>query len=76
MAANKQSPDRPNTGMASWKSKVIKKKGKRSVTTGRAKGIFATPLERTVCRRNRSWKMAEYSKVMKVLDGNKRRKRA
>lgn len=63
-------------GMGRWRAKKIYKGVRRSVTTGRQKGIFATPLERTICRRNRSWKYREYNAIMEKLNGNKRRKRA
>ena len=60
-------------GMGHWKSKTFSKKTKASKTTGKSKGIVVSPLERTICRRNRSWKMREYSSVMKLLNGEKRR---
>lgn len=59
--------------MGSWKARKISKKTKGNQTTGRQKGIFCSALERTICRRNRSWKMAEYNLVMSRLTGEKRR---
>lgn len=44
-----------------------------SSTTGRIKGIVATPLQRSVCRRNRSWKRPDYAAVMDGL-GKKAKK--
>ena len=62
-------------GMGTWKTKSIGKKTKASRTTGRQKGITSSPLERTICRRNRSWKMKEYGLTMQKLNGEKRRRR-
>lgn len=61
-------------GMGDWKKRVIEKKNKGKQETGRSKGITASPLERTICRRNRSWKNASYNLVMSRLTGEKRRK--
>lgn len=63
-----------STKMGTWKTRVIEKKAKGRQTTGREKGIVTTPLERTICRRNRSWKNSAYSLVMPKLNGEKRRK--
>ena len=60
-------------GMGNWKRKTFEKRTKASRTTGKSKGIVASPLERTICRRNRSYKMREYAAVMKRLNGEKRR---
>lgn len=61
-------------GMGTWKQRIIKKKNKGNQETGRSKGITASPLERSICRRNRSWKHPSYSLVMSRLTGEKRRK--
>lgn len=62
--------------MGTWKKKLIKKQGKRSVSTGKSKGIVSTPLERTICRRNRSYKMREYAAVMNKLNGEKHKSKS
>lgn len=54
-----------------WKAKVFKKKGKGSQTTGRAKGIRPTALQKTMCRRNRSWKDPRYLATMASLGQRK-----
>lgn len=54
--------------MGNWKSKIIAMQHKGSSTTGKSKGIITTPLERTICRRNRSWKHPLYNEVMATID--------
>jgi hypothetical protein len=58
--------------MGNWKRRTISKKTKGSQSTGRSKGIISSPLERTLCRRNRSWKNPLYTRVMSKLTGEKR----
>jgi len=60
--------------MGTWKRRVMEKKGKGRSESGRSKGLVATPLERTMCRRNRSWKDPLYEFVMDKLTGEKRKK--
>lgn len=62
--------------MGTWKTKVIRKKGRGSQTTGRAKGIIATTLSKFICRRNRSYKDRLYSEWCVKYDGNKIRNKA
>lgn len=38
-----------------------------SSTSGRSKNIYASPLQRGICRRNRSWRHPQYETVMKSL---------
>lgn len=40
------------------------RRGHSSTTTGKSKGIVATPLQRSYCARNRSYKRPDYSAVM------------
>lgn len=63
-------------GMGKWKARQLVKGARRSVTTGKSKGIVSTAMERTICRRNRSWKMREYAPTMARMSGEKRRKKA
>lgn len=58
--------------MGTWKVRAISKKTKGSQTTGRSKGIISTPLERSFCRRNRSYKNPLYNVVMSKLTGEKK----
>lgn len=50
--------------MGQWKARVLKKKGRGSQATGRSKGIVASPIQKYMCRRNRSYKLANYGAVM------------
>lgn len=61
-------------GMGTWKTRKIAKKARGKSETGRSKGIVASPLERFMCRSNRSWKHPLYESIMSKLDGEKRRK--
>jgi len=54
-----------------WKKNVIKKKGKGSQTTGRQKGIRPSALQKSMCRRNRSYKDPLYVPVMNSLGQRK-----
>jgi len=60
--------------MSTWKSKIIKKKGKGSQTTGRQKGIRASALQKYMCRRGRSYRHPLYGEVMASLDVRKVKK--
>jgi hypothetical protein len=53
--------------MGTWKTKIIKKQNRGSRTTGKSKGIVASQLQKYMCRRNRSYKMANYGLVMASL---------
>lgn len=57
--------------MGRWKIRKYGKKGNQ--TTGRAKGIKLSPLEKYMCRSNRSWKHPLYGEIMAKL-GMKRDK--
>lgn len=50
--------------MITWKMKLTKKNTRGSHSTGKSKGIIPTPLQKTMCRRNRSWKHPLYSVIM------------
>ena len=50
--------------MITWKIHQIKKQHKGSQTTGISKGIKSTPLQRYMCRSNRSYKHPLYSVIM------------
>lgn len=58
--------------MGTWKTRKLVKGIRASRTTGKSKGIIASPLERTMCRRNRSYKNPQYQTVMSKLTGEKR----
>jgi hypothetical protein len=62
------------TKMGDWKKRIIEKKNRGRSETGRSKGIVATPLQKMMCRRNRSWKHPQYGAVMMILNGEKQRK--
>lgn len=47
-------------GMGTWKRKILDKAGKGRSESGRSKGIVVSPLYRTLCRRNRSYKHRMY----------------
>jgi hypothetical protein len=53
--------------MSHWKSRTISKTTKGSQTPGIKKGIHPSQLERYMCRRNRSYKHADYARVMASL---------
>lgn len=54
--------------MGTWKTAQIKKKSRGSQSTGKSKGIFATTIQKFMCRRNRSWKHPLYDEVMKSCE--------
>lgn len=58
--------------MGTWKSRQISKAKKGSQTTGREKGIKATPLQKYMCRANRSYKHPNYASVMASLGTRKK----
>jgi hypothetical protein len=62
------------TSMGNWKKKLIQKKGRGSQTTGKSKGIVATALQKSMCRRNRSYKHPNYGVIMDSI-GVKRTKK-
>lgn len=49
----------------------ITKAEKSNRTSGISKGIISTPLQRYMCRRNRSWKHPKYAEVMASLGSKK-----
>lgn len=49
-----------------YKQMYKSKEAPRS-TTGKSKGIVATPTQKGMCRRNRSWKDKNYDAIMKSL---------
>jgi hypothetical protein len=59
--------------MGQWRSKKIQKAGKGSQATGRSKGIVASALQKTMCRRNRSYKNPVYGMVMASLGARKQK---
>jgi hypothetical protein len=59
--------------MGNWKLRKIKKKGRGSQTTGRTKGIVASPLQKFMCRHGRSYKHPLYGDVMESLGQRKRK---
>lgn len=50
--------------MATWKTKLIRKKARGSQATGKSKGIVASPLAKFMCKHNRLWKHPRYAEVM------------
>lgn len=60
------------TGAGAWKSRQIAKKARGSQTPGKSKGIKASPLQRYMCRKNRSWKHPLYAVVMASLGQRKK----
>ena len=63
---------RKHSTMGTWRLRKMKKGLRASRTTGKSKGIIATPLERTICRRNRSYKHPSYALIMSKMKGEKR----
>jgi hypothetical protein len=59
-----------------WKARLLEKGTRASQTPGKKKGIAASGLDKTMCRRNRSYKHPAYDAIMLKLDGNKRRGKA
>lgn len=58
---------KPKTSMGDWKKRKLMKGLRASHTTGKSKGIQASPIARTMCRRNRSYKHPEYAAIMATL---------
>lgn len=55
-----------------WKARKLVKGARASRTSGREKGMVPTAETRTICRRNRSWKMgAAYTLWNNKYTGNK-----
>ncbi len=50
------------------------KKSRPSQTTGKSKGIVATALQKTMCRRNRSYKNPNYGAIMDSIGKGRRTK--
>ena len=50
--------------MDTWKAHKVKKSQKGSQTTGKSKGIVSSPLQRYMCRSNRSYKHPLYQEIM------------
>lgn len=61
--------------MGNWKAKKLEKKGKGRSETGRSKGIVASALQKSMCRRNRSYKHPLYGEVMESLGIKKGKKK-
>jgi hypothetical protein len=55
---------KPKATMGAWKVRKLEKGRRASQDTGKSKGIVASPLQRYMCRANRSWKHAQYAFVM------------
>lgn len=60
--------------MGTWKTRALQKKGRRSQTTGKSKGLVPGALARFMCRRSRSYKHPEYAAVMAGLGQRKVKK--
>lgn len=58
---------KPKLSMGNWKKRKLVKGLRASQTTGKSKGINPSPLARTMCRRNRSYKHPQYTEVMSTL---------
>jgi len=58
--------------MGPWKRRKLEKGVRGKQESGRSKGIIASPLERFICRSNRSYKHPEYDRIMSSLTGEKR----
>lgn len=59
--------------MGTWKKRKLLKGQRASQESGKRKGIIASALARTMCRRNRSHKHPMYAEVMATL-GKRMRK--
>lgn len=67
----KYRPTPKGSAMGTWKSRIFSKRNKGKSEPGKGKGIHPSPLQRYMCRRNRSWKHPEYHTVMFVkVDNN------
>lgn len=58
-------------GMGTWKKRIILKQHRGSSATGRSKGMVPPTINRTICKRSRSYKLREFSAVMAKYDENK-----
>jgi len=52
--------------MGTWKRRQIEKKNKGKQETGKSKGLCPDPLQRYLCRSNRSYKHPAYATVMGI----------
>lgn len=57
--------------MGTWRARKLVKGIRASHTSGREKDMVPPTIVRTICRRNRSYKMREYASVMAKYNGNK-----
>lgn len=58
--------------MATWRQRKRRKAGKGSQTPGKDKnGCSSSPLDRTIARRNRSWKHPKYPQWCEAKTGGK-----
>ena len=60
-----------STGMGTWKTRLIGKKARGKQESGRSKGLVPPAWARDICRRNRSYKSAEYTRWNTLCDGGK-----
>lgn len=60
--------------MGNWKARKLVKGSRASRTSGKSKGIVPDTLARYMCRRNRSYKHAQYGAVMARLGTRKKSK--
>lgn len=58
-------------GMGSWKKLKIAKQNRGSSATGRSKGMVPPTINRTICKRSRSYKLREFEAVMSKYTGEK-----
>jgi hypothetical protein len=63
---------KPHPTMSTWKSTTFGKKN-GSQTTGRSKGIRPSALQKSMCRRGRSYKHPLYGAVMASLGSRKQK---
>lgn len=58
-------------GMGAWKTKQIQKKNRGSQTSGASKGIRPSQMDKTICRRNRSYNLPQYDAWCALYNGGK-----
>jgi hypothetical protein len=73
MAEKRSITGASHRNMGQWRARKILKKGRGSQTTGRTKGIVASPLQKWMCRHGRSYKHRLYEETMASLGQRKKK---
>lgn len=59
------------TGMGTWKARQLPKKTRGKQESGRSKGLVPPAWAKNICRKNRSYKSADYDKWCAICTGDK-----